>query len=71
MLVWIPPPHSSEAVTVTVHTAPLIVDDIAMYVDPPECARGTSAGDWARGIVAHARYLGSTVIVNPFQRHNQ
>jgi hypothetical protein len=41
------------------------------YVQPPKSRRKSNPLDWVLGIVSHASYLGSTVIVNPFQIHNE
>jgi hypothetical protein len=40
-------------------------------VAPTKAQRAASAGDWLAGVAAHASYLGSTVIVNPLQLHNE
>ena len=46
-------------------------DGFKFYVQPAKSERSASATDWVFGIAAHASYLGSTVLVNPFQIHNE
>jgi hypothetical protein len=40
-------------------------------VAPSKAQRAASAADWLAGVAAHASYLGSTVVVNPLQLHNE
>ncbi len=40
-------------------------------VAPSKSQRATTASDWLGPVFAHASYLGSTVLVNPLQLHNE